>query len=640
MKMKPKKKEKEKISSHVEENTQADLESFLLAFEKPTKIYRYLRTRHLVSPIFLQRSLCYMQHRHSVSNSKRKDFKVDSLLERAEVKFGKESIKQSSQPKYLKLHFVGFYDKQGPPDTDEVEVEAILTQICHLKRKDDPAPVKQTSLGKVRIPVNPVTSSSQAIIVSQDSLNCKNGLNVKSYMLHLSVTCRLQQNVPNGLCNGDIRDRDEPKPKRQKSTHKLEQHSGHSDEQPHSVEDDVIVYGTELNIYDKPEKCLLKSGSYDLILQELGSKFHSKKDGSWETASTGKPIESLEVFNLCPTLKFNLSWTDDREGRKPSAVSPSEFLTNNQYANRISFSGFDLDAAAVKLKEEANNTPQKNQQFERITYQFSYNDNTRQQTDSRNDLCCPWCSLDCSKLYSLLKHLRLCHARFNFLYVHHPKGSRIDVSVNDHYDGSYAGSPQDLNSHIGFAFSRLGPVRRTPITHVMVYRPKRPAPSLTEFLEDEKENQVTKQIIQGHNRLYYRTLTCLPLRPQELDLDSEDEMTPAWLPDKTVNMIDEFTDVNEGEKELMKLWNLHCLKYGYIADCEIPQACQKFVEDYGKDILKKGLWKNFLLHMTNLFDFSLIRQEILQRTMWQLYMLKDDLEMMGNNVAVKQEPME
>ena len=28
-----------------------------------------------------------------------------------------------------------------------------------------------------------------------------------------------------------------------------------------------------------------------------------------------------------------------------------------------------------------------------------------------------------------------------------------------------------------------------------------------------------------------------------------------------LQMIDEFTDVNEGEKELMKLWNLHVMKY-------------------------------------------------------------------------------
>lgn len=29
-------------------------------------------------------------------------------------------------------------------------------------------------------------------------------------------------------------------------------------------------------------------------------------------------------------------------------------------------------------------------------------------------------------------------------------------------------------------------------------------------------------------------------------------------------MIDEFTDVNEGEKELMKMWNLHIMKHGYV----------------------------------------------------------------------------
>lgn len=29
-------------------------------------------------------------------------------------------------------------------------------------------------------------------------------------------------------------------------------------------------------------------------------------------------------------------------------------------------------------------------------------------------------------------------------------------------------------------------------------------------------------------------------------------------------MIDEFTDVNEGEKEVMKMWNLHIMKHGSV----------------------------------------------------------------------------
>lgn len=29
-----------------------------------------------------------------------------------------------------------------------------------------------------------------------------------------------------------------------------------------------------------------------------------------------------------------------------------------------------------------------------------------------------------------------------------------------------------------------------------------------------------------------------------------------------LQQLDEFTDVNEGEKEVMKLWNLHVMKHG------------------------------------------------------------------------------
>lgn len=55
------------------------------------------------------------------------------------------------------------------------------------------------------------------------------------------------------------------------------------------------------------------------------------------------------------------------------------------------------------------------------------------------------------------------------LFQPHPKGARIDVSINESYDGSYVGNPNDLHS-TGFAFSRTGPARRNPVTHVIVCR--------------------------------------------------------------------------------------------------------------------------------------------------------------------------
>ncbi len=49
-----------------------------------------------------------------------------------------------------------------------------------------------------------------------------------------------------------------------------------------------------------------------------------------------------------------------------------------------------------------------------------------------------------------------------------------------------------------------------------------------------------------------------------MDVDSEDESDPKWLQKKTTMMIDDFTDVNDGEKELMKMWNLHVMKHGFV----------------------------------------------------------------------------
>lgn len=103
-----------------------------------------------------------------------------------------------------------------------------------------------------------------------------------------------------------------------------------------------------------------------------------------------------------------------------------------------------------------------------------------------------------------------------------------------------------------------------------------------------------------------------------MDVDSEGENDPKWLQTKTMMMIDDFTDVNEGEKELMKMWNLHVMKHGYVGDCQIPLACQMFLECKGKELLMKNLYRNFVLHMCSLFDFGLISPVILYQTIQKL----------------------
>lgn len=431
-------------------------------------------------------------------------------------------------------------------------------------------------------------------------------------------------------------------------------------------------------IFDKHNRCTLSDGEYELTLSECTStatpKIYSpKKHPTWEVIPDhcldefNKGENPLDDFTKSPTLKFRLSWTKDKytemvdrplpitirkddfmtAGTKENGTSTlnrSDSVTSSESncvvnGNNSSIATTSVTSNATHSNPNVNNNKSNskahtaisvngiNQSMvvklhdiaSRIIYHFIYNNNSSQQTETFDNFNCPWCCLHCLNLYSLLKHLKLCHARFNFTYVPTPNGVRVDVSINEQFDGSYIGSPHDLVGPAGSAFARAGPVRRTVVTRILVCRPRRPKHSLTEFLEiDENELNSQRPYVTGHNRLYHHTMTCLPVHPKGLDIDSEGETDPAWLQHKTLQMIDEFTDVNEGEKELMKMWNLHIMRNGYVGDIQIPLACEMFLDMRGKELLEKNLYKNFVLHLCNFFDYGLISPETLYKTIQKL----------------------
>ena len=71
----------------------------------------------------------------------------------------------------------------------------------------------------------------------------------------------------------------------------------------------------------------------------------------------------------------------------------------------------------------------------------------------------------------------------------------------------------------------------------------------------------------GHNRLYFHSTSQLPVRPANLSDDSEEECEGAtsWLNEHMGRLMDEFTDVNEGEKIMMKLWNCFMLNNPFVS---------------------------------------------------------------------------
>ncbi|XP_076121182.1 polycomb protein suz12-A-like isoform X2 [Alosa pseudoharengus] len=606
------------------EQIQADHELFLQAFEKPTQIYRFLRTRNLIAPIFLHRTLTYMSHRNSRTNAKRKSFKVDDLLHKVEKARGEQE--SQSLASHLQLTFTGFFHKteklsqKSENEQNTVPLEVLLVKVCHKKRKDVSCPIKQVPTGKKQVPLNPDGSQAKpgafpTMLVSSQEFEPSNSHMVKSYSLLFRVPwparCQLG-GLANGETNENIGVVEEMTSRKKRSLPR---------------EDGDTMFVAQMTVFDKNRRLQLLDGEYEVSMQEMEECPVGKKRATWETISDQKWLPDL-TFSQGPTLQFTLRWTGDASSRSTAPVAKPLATRNSDCSSGTAESRLcsikPPQTAAVKEPVSTDTVLRKEQivaesrQKPRIIYQFLYNNNTRQQTEARDDLHCPWCTLNCCKLYSLLKHLKLSHSRFIFNYVPHSKGARIDVSINECYDGSYVGNPQDIHSQPGFAFSRNGPVKRTAVTHILVCRPRRVKPSLSEFLEPEEGADVEQQqrtYTSGHNRLYFHSDNCVPLRAQEMDEDSEDERDPYWLREKTVMQIDDFTDVNEGEKEVMKLWNLHVMKHGFIADNQMNHACMTFVEKYGGDIVEKNLCRNFVLHLVSMHDFNLVSVVTIDKVM-------------------------
>uniref|UniRef100_A0A3Q4GZ08 SUZ12 polycomb repressive complex 2 subunit a n=1 Tax=Neolamprologus brichardi TaxID=32507 RepID=A0A3Q4GZ08_NEOBR len=525
----------------------------------------------------------------------------------------------------LQLTFTGFFHKAGKLSQDSeneqnsVSLEVLLVKVCHKKRKDVSCPVKQVPTGKKQVPLNPDTSagvqaklsSYPSLLVPSSEFEPSNSHMVKSYSLLFRVS------RPGGGNHHTSHDTilSQYLTKRRSSALR---------------EEGETTFVAQMTVFDKNRRLQLLDGEYEVSMQEMEECPVGKKRATWETILDGKRLPPFESFSQGPTLQFTLRWTSDSADHstapvaKPLATRNSE--TNQDTRPTVKES---VNTDVQTRREQVLSEPR---QKLRIFYQFQYNNNTRQQTEARDDLHCPWCTLNCRKLYSLVKHLKLSHSRFIFNYVPHPKGAKIEVSINECYDGSYAGNPQDIHSQPGFAFSRNGPVKRTAVTHFLVCRPKRTKPSLSEFLESEDgDREAQRTYISGHNRLYFHSDSCLPLRPQEMEVDSEDERDPDWLKEKTVKQIEDFMDVNEGEKEIMKLWNLHVMKHGFIADNQMNEACLLFAEHHAAVIVKRNLCRNFLLHLISMHDFNLISTLTINQAMARLCLTQQRFAQYGRS---------
>ena len=283
----------------------------ILLFSEPTQIYRYLRTRNLISPIFLNRNLTFMKKRMTRSNEGRKMFKIDSLLERRVKEDSDMCV--TNLGSYMTLTFLGYYDSSVSKAASErpAQLELMLVKQCLKKRKESSSPVIQQSLGLSEVPVNPSEqnppSKAPALSIPSKSFSLSGVGSVgriKTYSLLVKVNC-------GGVAEedgGQDTENQEPSAKRRKTAKGGEEEPGRA-------------VSAELVVYDKHSRCLLTEGEYELVLgdtADTATKISpNKKNSSWEIidAETASMSSSqFSVFSHSPTLKFRLSWCSEAAG--------------------------------------------------------------------------------------------------------------------------------------------------------------------------------------------------------------------------------------------------------------------------------------------------------------------------------------
>jgi len=600
------------------EQKQRDHELFLQAFEKPTQIYRYLKMRSQLSPYFLNRNLYYMKYgmtkrRSKKSQAKREQFKIDDLLKKKE-KFLDDAANAANVGGYMTLTFLGFYDKKitETPD-DKVRLEVLLVQLCKSKLRsetENPTRVVKIQLRTDECPVNPNEDIPPKKAPS---------LSIPTNLYNVDVDKRTKDTDYEVVIRV-YQDREDRHDEAENLNPNLNHYSHHMDDGYRQAKKrrKLIYLETDFRIWEENgERKPLITGEYEFLLKERYDdsslqEVSNNNQVMWDILDRDQINEkdAFSVFATAPSIKFRLQWTDDPSQatvERPRSLMPRE--TEETETQRWDRERKETSTNMVANMEGSNQT--------KIFYHFLYNNNTRQITaNSSQDYICQWCQLNCLELYCLLKHLKLTHPRFLFNYMAIPEGARINVSVSEMFDSTYVGNPYDIirqpSGQPGHFFSKNGPHQMTPLTDILVARPNRAPPCLAEFLEvdDNDANgqyEAPRSFVSGHNRAYHYSTSNLPMSAKAvLEGDGEDISDPPWLQIKTSKMIDDFTDVNEGEKEFMKVWNRHVQHYTFVGDCQMPQALKMFIEEKGEEIVRKNLYRNFSLHLINLYEFGII----------------------------------
>jgi hypothetical protein len=113
-----------------------------------------------------------------------------------------------------------------------------------------------------------------------------------------------------------------------------------------------------------------------------------------------------------------------------------------------------------------------------------------------------------------------------------------------------------------------------------------------------------RQIVHGRN-----WIPMTEAREEESDCNSN------WMLKFTELRISDIADINQGEGQIMKLWNLHMTKYHGSGLKNMDNIVLEFVNSQKGKILQHNLYRNLVAHLTNLHTAGVISAKTILSSM-------------------------
>ncbi|TMW63127.1 hypothetical protein Poli38472_002068 [Pythium oligandrum] len=316
-------------------------------------------------------------------------------------------------------------------------------------------------------------------------------------------------------------------------------------------------------------------------------------------------------------LQFRVQW--DPLPKTSRMLRLQSVVESNWPAGSINIRDEDIQVVTPKPFKPSPWTRRGNTN---VWFHYLYHSLLRRMSEKRPDYSCAWCNQYAGSLRGLVSHLTSSHTRFRFQVVAgHDNIPHIYVWPRQLLRGDGDGAAVSMSpslcevnldddeqmdkieQHFTYISGRRSRAKRGNVSEgeAMVDR-------MQEFDElEESAEEATEQFYAPLlQRQYFHSRTGAVVLDHEKDYDSDDDVDEEWITQQSERLLDEFEDVSLEEKEFMKMWNRHVKENRILADFMVASSCRLFAKRHGERLLKSGLRHNFLLHLFNLWDNSLL----------------------------------